>query len=69
MFPLKVAPDNGWLEDDRFLLGPGPFSGAFAVSFVEGASQKYLTNGTTKIGGLGRCFSFYFEGLFSASKC
>ena len=23
-----------------FLLGPGPFSGAFAVSFVEGASQS-----------------------------
>ena len=27
------APENGWLEDDRFLLGPGIFSGAFAVSF------------------------------------
>ena len=27
------APENGWLEYDRFLLGPGLFSGAFAVSF------------------------------------
>ncbi len=23
-----LAPENGWLEDDRFLLGPGLFSGA-----------------------------------------
>ena len=22
---------NGWLEDDRFLLGPGPFSGTRLV--------------------------------------
>ena len=27
------APENGWLEDDPFLLGFGKFSGAFAVSF------------------------------------
>ena len=27
------APENGWLEYDPFLLGPGLFSGAFAVSF------------------------------------
>ena len=20
---IKFAPENGWLEDDRFLLGPG----------------------------------------------
>ena len=33
------TPENGWLEDDRFLLGFGPFSGAFAVSFDEG---RYL---------------------------
>ena len=32
------APENGWLEYDRFLLGPGLFSGAFAVSFREGSS-------------------------------
>ena len=31
-----MAPENGWLEDDRFLLGFGLFSGAFAVSFREG---------------------------------
>ena len=30
------APENGWLEYDPFLLGPGLFSGAFAVSFREG---------------------------------
>ena len=29
------APENGWLEDDPFLLGFGNFSGAFAVSFRE----------------------------------
>ncbi len=29
------APENGWFEYDRFLLGPGLFSGAFAVSFRE----------------------------------
>ena len=30
------APENGWLEYDRFLLGwPGLFSGAFAGSFRE----------------------------------
>ena len=30
---LKVtakAPENGWLEYDRFLLGPGLFSGAIS---------------------------------------
>ena len=32
-----TAPENGWLEDDRFLLGPGLFSGVFAVSSREGA--------------------------------
>ena len=31
----NVAPENGWLEYDRFLLGPGIFAGAFAVSFRE----------------------------------
>ena len=29
------APENGWLEDKPFLLGPGLFSGAFAVSLRE----------------------------------
>ena len=32
----KFAPENGCLEDKPFLLGPGLFSGAFAVSFREG---------------------------------
>ena len=32
------APENGWLEEKSFaFLGPGPFSGAFAVSFREGS--------------------------------
>ena len=26
--PSTVSPGNGWLEHDRFLLGPGLFSGA-----------------------------------------
>ena len=34
--PIPGSPTNGWLEDDRFLLGPGLFSGAIAVSFREG---------------------------------
>ena len=29
------APENGWLEYDRFLLGPGLFRGAFVVIFTE----------------------------------
>ena len=36
----KFAPENGWLEYDRFLLGPGLFSGAFAVSFREGNTSQ-----------------------------
>ena len=32
----NLAPENGWLEYDCFLLGPGLFSGALAVSFREG---------------------------------
>ena len=36
----NVAPENGWLEDDPFLLGFGLFSGAFAVSFREGTSTR-----------------------------
>ena len=35
-----LAPENEWLESDPFLLGPGLFSGAFAVSFREGAFQN-----------------------------
>ena len=34
----EFTPENGWLElleYDRFLLGPGQFSGAFPVSFRE----------------------------------
>ena len=30
-----MAPENGWLEYDCFLLGFGLFSGALAVSFRE----------------------------------
>jgi len=33
--PSTVEPENGGLESVRFLLGPGPFSGALAVSFRE----------------------------------
>ena len=31
----NIAPENGWLEYDPFLLGAGLFSGALAVSFRE----------------------------------
>ena len=30
--PASLTPENGWLEYDRFLLGPGLFSGAMLVS-------------------------------------
>ncbi len=36
----NIAPKNGWLEYDPFLLGFGLFSGAFAVSFREGMGPK-----------------------------
>ena len=29
---INMAPKNGWLEDDPFLLGPDLFSGAMLVS-------------------------------------
>ena len=33
----NISPENGWLEYDPFLLGPGLFSGGkLAVSFREG---------------------------------
>ena len=37
----NIAPDNGRLEYDPFLLGFGLFSGAFAVSFREGNFYKF----------------------------
>ena len=37
-----IAPENGWLEDDPFLLGFGLFSGVFAVSFREGKTSGCL---------------------------
>ena len=40
----NIASENGWLEDDRFLLGPGIFSGAFVVSFSEGNSLEVGTS-------------------------
>ena len=36
------APENGWLEDHRFLLGPGLFSEAFTVSFREGFTGQII---------------------------
>ena len=39
-FLEKIAPENGWLEDDHpFLLKPGLFSGALAVGFREGKQR------------------------------
>ena len=28
LLKTSISPENGWLEDDPFLLGPGLFSGA-----------------------------------------
>ena len=39
----KLVTLHGWLEDDRFLLGFGLFSGAFAVT-VQGVSVLYLNS-------------------------
>ena len=33
------APKNGWLEYDPFLLGPGLFARAIAVSFRDGCGS------------------------------
>ena len=41
----KMAPENGWLEYDRFLLGFGLFSGAFGpVSFRFRVQQLIFGN-------------------------
>ena len=34
---IHIAPDNGWLEDDPFLLGWPIFRCKLAVSFREGS--------------------------------
>ena len=36
----NIAPENGWLEDDPFLLGPGLFSGA--KSLVSGGFEFFF---------------------------
>ena len=38
-----MAPENGWLEDDPFLLFFDLFSGAFAVSFGAGHVRKFAS--------------------------
>ena len=44
---LNIAPENGWLEDDPFLLGFGLCSwGELAVSFREIAEDQYCLCGT-----------------------
>ena len=44
------APENGWLEDDCFLLGRfGRFSGAFAVSFRECSQDEICSNLDTNV--------------------
>ena len=54
MFPCSItlpetniAPKNGWLEYDPFLLGFGLFSGAFAVSFREVSPKKKDANNSS----------------------
>ena len=36
----QLAPEKWWLEDDPFLLGPGNFSGAFAVKLQGGKTVE-----------------------------
>ena len=50
----QFAPENGWLEYDRFLLGFGLFAGAFAVSFREGSGTRTFWNflSSTFFGGI-----------------
>ena len=43
----NIAPENGWLEYDRFLLGPGLFSGAKMlvsgiVTFLGNRESQYI---------------------------
>ena len=44
----NIAPENGSLEYDPFLLGFGLFPGAFAVSFREGNSVGLVSFRPTK---------------------
>ena len=37
----RFAPEKWWLEDDPFLLGPGNFSGAFAVKLLKGKPSNF----------------------------
>ena len=43
LLKTNISPENWWLGDDPFLLGPGLFSGALAVSFRQGSPIDYLT--------------------------
>ena len=40
------APENGWLEDDRFLLGPGQFSWTNCQFWGEGNYPETKTSTT-----------------------
>ena len=40
----NIAPENGWLDKITYLLGPGLFSGALAVSFTEGSFYSLQLN-------------------------
>ena len=41
----NIAPEHGWLEDDRFLLGWRNLTGAIAVSFRECSLLAYPIQG------------------------
>ena len=54
---FNIAPKNGWLEDERFLLGFGNYSGAVPVKLREGIQQQKPTIPTPcpqekRVGGL-----------------
>ena len=55
---LDERLNNGWLEDDPFLLGWSNFQGAFAVSFSESNGGFWLDFGwVVFFGRTSRCFS------------
>ena len=58
----QLAPENGWLAYDRFLLGPSLFSGALAVSFRECIHEK-IVHPSEKMGGISNEFAPLWSGV------
>ena len=49
----EFTPENWWLGDDPFLLGPGLFSAAFAVGLRDGSGDAQIFTDICKASGLG----------------